>query len=553
MTIPLVGIDRGGAYACAVHQDRLVLAGSGAISDLVLVSQTGTLGAPDFRLASTTPVEADSTASPPIPAYAGGEPVIDPDKPPVDANGVDRAFRSQPNDGFWFQQTSSRSNTFHAMIQQEGLFIFGDLGEASVPSGAGQAAAFTADQVVIRENSWYGTEIGRTVLIVGGLIVFIQKGGQDVRGINWSEERRKYDAISLITLSGNLFDQAVDMSYAPSKDRRSDTIYLVGRSRNTDLDGQLAVMLLRHQEPFYAWSRWRTAGRIIGGAAPLGNRAFLVERGKDIGRDSTGENTEVALELLAPDGTDDLDAPVDAPVIRVDTAGAAPQLRVLPIEAEWIKGLSDLDGLTVWLIDQDGRTFYEVNREEIVRRNGLAVPDSQAVLQVRPDGTIHELRAYEEQSGNDGTVRGIETWRVMRVNQNDITLDLDASKQKVRVGMRYERYVESLPFVARKQTGTSTRIRPARIMEVNVDVALRPGQTVPPLGASAITVEAVANRRGGRTRIRKLRTPRHRRLDTGQLMRLRYGGRAGYYDRVALRVSTTRHTTIAGLAYRTVS
>ena len=48
MTTPLIGLDYGGASAAIVHQDRLVLAGSGAIADLLVASRTGSWQ--DFRL-----------------------------------------------------------------------------------------------------------------------------------------------------------------------------------------------------------------------------------------------------------------------------------------------------------------------------------------------------------------------------------------------------------------------------------------------------------------------------------------------------------------------
>lgn len=617
MAIPLIGIDLGGAYAGAVHQDRLVLLGSSAISDLVMASRIGGERT-DFRVASTDRTPARAAASP-VPerlAYAGGDPIVDPENPPKDENDDPRPFTATPADGFWFQQTSSRSNTFHAAIQQQGLFIFGDIGEANVPGGP-----FTAQEVVIRENSWYGTEIGRTVLIVGGLVTFIQKGGKDVRGVNWSEQDRKYVAPSLLVLSGNLFDRAVDMSFAPSRDRRSDTIYIVGESAHPELDGQLATMLLRHQEPFYAWSRWHTEGRVIGGASPLGSRCFLVERG---GNPLEGMDGVVALETLDEDDTDNLDAAVVVPALPVNTPEGLPYTAYgdLPASAAWMEGLTDLDGLEFWHIRRgdpldagDDGTLAITNRGEILaRREDLPRSGAAAVLSEGPDdamgnptevvsvvqmeeepvlrviGPKVQERSTMRDGANQVVMREVDvrdgdvarketvpvvTWVDAPVPDQDVQVRLSGRLEGV-VGLRYTRMVDTLPFVARKQTGTSTRVRPARVMEVNVDFILPTGMMLPEsrvrrgrrsqtlleldarireqmLRLGQVSVSLVAVNRG-RGRVRDIRrSPRVTHLDTPRIVRLRYGGRAGYRDRLALRVESSRHVVMAGLAYRAVS
>ena len=540
MTIPLIGIDMGGAYTGVIHQDRLVLMGSDAVSDLVMASKIGGERT-DFRLGTITGGAGITEGE--------NDGLTDDSGAQLDDDGFAVTFETSPSDGFWLQQTSSRSNTFHAAIQQEGIFIFGDLGESSIPA----AEEFTADDVKLRENSWYGTETGRTVLIVGGLVVFIQKGGQDIRGVNWSEQDRKYVAPSLLTLSGNLFDRAVDMSFAPSKDRRSDTVYVVGESDNPELDGQLATMLIRHQEPFYAWSRWQTAGRIVGGAAPLGNRCFLVERG---GNPAMGIDGTVALETIAPDNTDSLDATVDLTAVLAQADDGLPYVRYgdLPDHAAWMEGLTNLDGLELWHIDKTGNTVTAHTAPAVLPGDGI-------YLRVRSS----TVEAWTEESGwQRAPIPGrAQGQAVDPAPGNPLP---DPAPFTGVVGLGYTRSVDTLPFVARKQTGTSTRLRPTRIMEVNVDLILpegyvhdgssprprSPRELEQELRLGQMTVSAVtANRGRGRAR-RISRSPRITHLDTPRLVRVRYGGRAGWRDRVALRVESTRHVVLAGIAYRVV-
>ena len=238
----IVGVEQGGARAGIVYQGRLVLVGSTAVPDLVLASRVGN-------------VETGELDESPAVDFAVTE-----------ANGV-----ATPASGFWFEQVSGQGNEFHAIIQQEGLFVLGSQGESAVPAGP-----FTAAQVEIRENSSYGTERGFLPLIVGGLVMFVQAGADDIRGINWDEVQRKYVASSMLTRAGAIFRNAVEVAYSVSSGRRPDSAYVV------DADGSVAVLVLPHA----AWSTWETGGEgegFRGLVAPGGNHVFLVERDGELG------------------------------------------------------------------------------------------------------------------------------------------------------------------------------------------------------------------------------------------------------------------------------
>ena len=264
MTTPLYGIDNGGPRAGIVHQGRVVLVGSPVIPDLVMASKVGDV--------EPGGIDAD-------------------DNPPVDFALTERVGQEDvatPASGFWFEQVSARGNAFHAVVEQEGLFIIGDQGESTIPAGP-----FTAAQVEIRENSWYGTERGFIPLIVGGLVLFVQAGARDLRGINWDEVSRKYIAPSLLERSGQVFGRtpldrdfvrrlqrvdravgAVDIASSVSSGRRPDSAYVV------DADGRIAIFML----PAGAWCHWETAqGAFTGIAAPGPNLVFLVERDGVVG------------------------------------------------------------------------------------------------------------------------------------------------------------------------------------------------------------------------------------------------------------------------------
>ena len=287
---PLVGIDYGGPNTGTVHANRLVLAGTVATPDLVMASNVN-----DHTDFATSGMDDE------------GNLLV------TDAHG------------FWFRQTSPRQNAFHDILQQEGLFLFGDQGEATIPPGP-----FSAEQVVIRENSWYGSDIGRTSLIIGGQVIFVQTGGEDVRGLDWDEAKRKYVAVSLLSKSGAVFDHALDLTYAPSSGREGETVFVIGE------DGNAAVAVIAADLPFPAWAQWTTgpaSHRLLAATSPRGRTTFLVER-----------EGEVALETPAGPEEDRLDAawrvegPVDA----------------LPPMPSW---LADAEGLAyrIHTVDERGR------------------------------------------------------------------------------------------------------------------------------------------------------------------------------------------------------
>ena len=430
MANEIFGFDYGGASCAIVHQDRLVLAGGGAVPDVVAASKTGEWQ--DF-------------------AVTVGE-------------GVPAA-----NAGFWFQQVSARGNRFHALLQQQGLLLLGDVGESSVPPGP-----FTAAETSIRENSWLGSDTGRTPVIAGNLVVFLQKDGEDIRGLAWNEQQLKYLAPSLLTLAGNVFERARDMTYQGSAGRRGDTVYVI------DEDGTLAVLLLRVGDDVPAWSRWQTSGRVIGASAPLGEVVFIVER-----------NGVAALETLAPTG-ERLDCEVEL------APGAT-----LP---DWMEGL---------------------------------------------DGEVLAIRVL----GDDTETDGPEAFTI--TNGRPVATGLD-QQATMKVGLRYERVLETVQFVKRTQTGTSGRVRPARIIDAAVDFVITAeeeaaidarGRAPPEVWQrlKTATFTIVPYSRRGKKRSRPGKEPR---MASGRIYSVRYPCRLGWRDRIAVELRSDRHVEIAGVAYR---
>ena len=467
---PIYGIEFGGPSAGVVHQDRLVLVGSGAVPDMLAASRTTNWE--DFRLGTNLADPANPVPLTTLTEAQRREP----------ATSANRVFG--PQDGFWFQQTSGRGNAFHALLQQEGLFILGDVGESVVPAGP-----FTSDEVSIRENSWYGSELGRTPIIAGGLVVFLQKGGTDVRGIAWTEAERKYVAPSMLVAAGAVFTEGVDMTFQTSTARHGDTVFVV------DANGDLATLLLRVGAQHPAWARWNTGGsesRIVGGAAPLGVLAFLVER-----------NGVLGIELLDEDESTWLDA------VWTPTGGDGDEIpfeQRVTLPPRWMWGMA----------------------EGVVARIDGGEP-----LPVEVMGNGRLRTGPENRPG---------------MSNNDFF-----NGRKVELGLAYTRSVETLPFVADAGTGLKRSVRRVRIMDIEVDCIVRqdsPNREVETEWVSQLQMTPILQRNTRRSDDRLVSAKVHR--DTSEIVRCHYGSTRGWRDRIALRLHTQRPVSLAGMSYRSI-
>ena len=483
----IIGIDYGGANCGIIHQDRLVLAGSSAIPDLILASRTTQWT--DFRLAS------DSS----------GDPLTQ-----IPTDGSD--FSRSDSDGFWFQQTTGRGNEFHGLLQQEGLFILGNVGESIVP-----ASRFIQSQVEIRENSWYGSQKGRPPIIAGGLVIFLQKEGQDIRGIAWTEAQRKYVAPSLIENSGRVFSDAVDMTYQPSVGRHGDTVFVING------DGSLSTLLLRVTSDYPAWAQWDTgvdynltsddppeadqSHRVIGGTAVLEDLALLVERGGRIGVElQKDEDLETTFFDAAHRVTFDSDTSVNLNI------------------PQWMWG-----------------QYVDIRK---VPPPGQEITEDFAKIFSRDQRRTNAA----ERIPNDGGIR-------------NLLVRLGAENGDVfEFGMEYERSVETLPFVPRTRQGLKRSIRKTRIIKADLDCVNRLGSPTSDRENTDIwihetrlrIVPARKTEVGVDTGRRGKPSTSGPSRDTRSITRLEWAGVCGWRDRVAMLFSSRRHLEIAGISYRAV-
>lgn len=463
MATDIFGIDLGGMSAGIIHQDRLVMVGSGAVPDMLVASRTGRWT--DFALGYTAP-DQDGNTEPVVLPGPGAEPV------------------DSPSNGFWFQQTTGRGNAFHALLQQEGLFVFGNVGESNIPVGR-----FVEDEVEIRENSWYGSDLGRTPIIAGGLALFLQKGAQDIRGFAWTEAERKYIASPLMAHAGQVFSRAIDMTFQTSTERHGDTVFII------DEDGSMATLLLRVGSQYPAFANWtvsqegEVSDRVVGGTAPLGIAAFLVER-----------NDVIAVETFN--------------------------------DREW------LDGALSFTITPDRRMVDAAG-------NSVSLPGWML--------TPGRILAWRN---------GVEPERELVIGEMPPTFPLDEweAMNEITIGAPFECRVETLPFVANAATGLKRSIRKTKILDVALD-CISEDVDADPESLSSIRdsdnllqaqLQVVMTNRGQATEGRRKPSSKIPLQAKEGIKTLEWPATRGWRDRVALRFSSKRPLSIAGIAYRAV-
>ena len=386
----LYGIDYGGPACGLVHQDRLVLAGSIGVPDLVVASRLGEWQ--DFGL--TRPVD-----------------------------GVDVATEA---DGFYFEQSTSGGNPFHAMLQQEGLFLFGSGGEAAVPPGP-----FTPGQAQIRENSTFGAEPGIAPLLVSGIVVFAQAGGQDVRAIAWSEQQRRYEVPSLLAdAPAELLVRAEAMAGRESDGGRAPTIYVVQE------DGRTLVRSLPTARPS-GWCEWETGARYRTDRSGSEPERVLEGRARFVDVETSGQDVvflverggEVRLERLAEEtepGAPAADLPEDLSARALDALGAGAPERSID--------LSERRELTLW-----------------------------AAGRVADDGTGAEWQEHEVPAGALFLRRVAGEWRWLTATDEDPTDFREAAL--VRFGVRYSTCVETVPALRPTPGGVRGSVMKSRIFD----------------------------------------------------------------------------------------
>ena len=374
------GSEYGGPATGLLYQDRLVLVGGGAIPDAVVASRA-----------------SDWTEF-----------------------AVEDADNPVESDAFFFQQVSSRSASFQSVVQQDGLFLFGDVGESIVRSGP-----FTRSMYRVDENSWHGIESGIPAVLAGSQVVFVQKGGEDVRIINWSEEQKKYNAATMLTISGSVFEKARATTFERSSGRDSDLLYVV------DEDGYLAVASIKPQPPNIAWTNWYTEPQTVpvgSTATPArfldvmsvgGQTVFLVER-----------NGEVAMEWLGSHRGAELDG---GAYYTAEEGQESFTLTTMDLPA-WMREYADSDVAR----NPDDKLRYRF----VIRQDGEPLTDAVPIV-------FHEGEPVIEYSREP-----------IRIPFGDV----------IEVGLQYDRVLQTLPFVVTSNVGRKLAIRECSLIRIAADL-----------------------------------------------------------------------------------
>ena len=210
------GVSQGYPRACAMYQDRLVLAGSNLQPQTIWMSRTG-----DY---------ADFSTSDPL----------------------------RDDDAVNITLAGSRADGIHSLTASSDLLVFTHGGEWKI-KGAGDAGAITPTALAAHQQTSIGTKDIQPV-IAGGNVILVQAQGRKVYALGYDLNTDGYAGSEISIMSSHMFEgkKIVDMAYQQEPD---SLLWFV-----LD-DGTCAVCTYNPEHEVIGWSRQIFGKKIAGTAA----------------------------------------------------------------------------------------------------------------------------------------------------------------------------------------------------------------------------------------------------------------------------------------------
>ena len=210
------GVSQGYPRACAMYQDRLVLAGSNLQPQTIWMSRTG-----DY---------ADFSTSDPL----------------------------RDDDAVNITLAGSRADGIHSLTASSDLLVFTHGGEWKI-KGAGDAGAITPTALAAHQQTSIGTKDIQPV-IAGGNVILVQAQGRKVYALGYDLNTDGYAGSEISIMSSHMFEgkKIVDMAYQQEPD---SLLWFV-----LD-DGTCAVCTYNSEHEVIGWSRQIFGKKIAGTAA----------------------------------------------------------------------------------------------------------------------------------------------------------------------------------------------------------------------------------------------------------------------------------------------
>ncbi len=198
------GAVQGYPCACAMYQDRLVLAGSNLQPQTIWMSRTG-----DY---------ADFSTSDPI----------------------------RDDDAVNITLAGSKADGIHSLLASGDLLVFTNGGEWRV-KGAGDAGAITPTALAAHQQTSIGTKDIQPI-VAGGHMILVQAQGRKVYALGYDLNTDGYAGSELSVMSSHMFEgkKIVDMAYQQEPD---SLLWFVLS------DGTCAVCTYNPEHEVIAWSR----------------------------------------------------------------------------------------------------------------------------------------------------------------------------------------------------------------------------------------------------------------------------------------------------------
>ncbi len=214
------GVSQGYPRACAMYQDRLVLAGSNLQPQTVWMSRTG-----DY---------ADFSVSDPL----------------------------RDDDAVNITLAGSKADGIHSLIAAGDLLVFTHGGEWKI-KGAGDAGAITPTALTAHQQTSIGTKDIQPIT-AGGNVILVQAQGRKVYALGYDLNTDGYVGSEISIMSSHIFEgkKIIDMAYQQEPD---SLLWFV-----LD-DGTCAVCTYNPEHEVIGWSRQEFSGKMQAISAMTGS------------------------------------------------------------------------------------------------------------------------------------------------------------------------------------------------------------------------------------------------------------------------------------------
>lgn len=317
-----------------------------------------------------------------------------------------------PSSAVKFTLASSKINAIEWLAGDQQLMI-GTRGGEFVASGSSRTEAITASNITVRQQSSYGVKSGVQPRFVDSSLLFVQRAGERLHQLSYSNESDSYIGPDLTALSNDILQpSAAELSYQPAPFRQ---LWV----RLTD--GNLATLTYVSDQDVLGWAQLEIGGTGV----EVESLASIPHPDGD--QDQVWMIVKRTIDSVTKRYIEYLEKPFSSSTTYADAFFVDSGLTYSGSATTTITGLDHLEGQVVKVF-ADG----VVQSDKTVFGGAISITSASKVqVGLGYDARVQTMRL--ESGAADGTAQG----RRKRVQQ--ILLRVDNSSQSVSYGANFDK------------------------------------------------------------------------------------------------------------------